>query len=70
MRFVGGRGGRCHDGKPPDIIVRLAQGTVILETELEPAKTVEADALSRVGLVIDGRKVQNVFAVTVPKKLR
>ena len=59
-----------HDGKRPDIIVRLSEGPVILETELEPALTVEADALSRLGMEIDGRRVQNVFAVTVPGRLR
>ncbi len=59
-----------HDGKRPDIIVRLSEGPVILETELEPALTVEADALSRLGMEIDGQRVQNVFAVTVPGRLR
>ncbi len=59
-----------HGGKRPDIIVRLPEGPVILETELEPAPTVEADALSRLGMEIDGRRVQNVFAVTVPGRLR
>ena len=43
---------------------------MILETELEPALTVEADALSRLSMEIDGQKVQNVFAVTVPGRLR
>ena len=59
-----------HGGKRPDIIVRLSDGPVILETELEPALTVEADALSRLGMEIDGRKVQNVFAVTIAGRLR
>ena len=59
-----------HDGRRPDIIVRLPEGPVILETELEPALTVEADALSRFGMEIDGRRVQNVFAVTIPGRLR
>ena len=59
-----------HDGRRPDIIVRLSEGPVILETELEPALTVEADALSRLGMEIDSRRVQNVFAVTVPGRLR
>ena len=59
-----------HDGRRPDIIVRLSEGPVILETELEPALTVEADALSRLGMEIDGRRVQNVFAVTIPGRLR
>ena len=59
-----------HDGRRPDIIVRLPEGPVILETELEPALTVEADALSRLGREINHRRVQNVFAVTVPERLR
>ena len=59
------------DGKRPDIIVRLPQAApVILEIEIEPARTVDADALSRLGMEIDGRKVQNVLAVTVPARLR
>ena len=59
-----------HAGKRPDIIVRLPPGPVIVETEFEPALTVEADALSRLDMEIDGSKVQNVFAVTVPGSLR
>ena len=59
-----------HDGRRPDIIVRLPEGPVILETELEPALTVEADALSRLGMEINGRRVQNVLAVKVPGRLR
>ena len=59
-----------HNGKRPDIIARLSAGPVILETELEPALTVEADALSRLGMEIDGQRVQNVFAVTIPGRLR
>ena len=59
-----------HGGKRPDIIVRLPEGPVILEIELEPALTVEADALSRLGMELDGQKVQNVFAVTVPGRMR
>ena len=59
-----------HGGKRPDIIVRLSEGPVILEIELEPALTVEADALSRLGMEIDGQRVQNVLAVTVPVRLR
>ena len=58
-----------HDGRRPDIIVCLAEGRVILETELEPALTVEAGALSRLGMKIDGQPVQNVFAVIVPGRL-
>ena len=59
-----------HYGRRPDIIVRLPEGPVVLEIELEPALTVEADALSRLGMELDGQKVQNVFAVTVPGRMR
>ena len=57
-------------GPQPDILIRLSQGPIIVETEFEPASTVEADALSRFGMEIDGRKIQNSFAVTVPAALR
>ena len=59
-----------QEGKRPDVLIRLPAGPVILETEVEPAPTVEADALSRLGMEIDGRKVQNVFAVTIPAHIR
>ena len=59
-----------HDGRRPDIIVRLSSGPVVLEIEIEPAPTVEADALSRLGMELDGSRVQNVFAVRVPERLR
>ena len=60
-----------HGRRRPDIVVRLADNPpIVLETELEPAPTVEADALSRLGMEIDGWRVQNVFAVTVPGVLR
>ena len=59
------------NGKRPDIIVRLPQAApIVLEIEFEPARTVQADALSRLGMEIDGAKVQNAFAVTVPARLR
>ena len=57
-------------GPQPDILIRLPQGPIIVETEFEPASTVEADALSRFGMEIDGQKIQNAFAVTVPAALR
>lgn len=59
-----------HGGRRPDILVRLQTRRIILETEFAPARTVEADALSRLGMEIDGRRVENVFAVTIPKSLR
>ena len=59
------------NGRRPDIIVRLPQAApIVLEIEFEPARTVQADALSRLGMEIDGAKVQNAFAVTVPARLR
>ncbi len=59
-----------HGRVRPDIVVRLPENLVALETELEPANTVDADALSRLGLEIGGRTVQNAFAVTLPGQLR
>ena len=57
-------------GRRPDIIVRLQNRAVILELEFEPALTVEQDALSKLGMRIDGRPVQNVFAVVAPRQVR
>ena len=54
----------------PDIVVRRPEGPVVLEVEFEPAATVDADALARLGLEIDGQPVQTAFAVTVPARLR
>ena len=51
-------------------MVRRADGPLVLEVELEPAATVDADALARLGLEIDGQPVQTAFAVTVPGPLR
>ncbi len=59
-----------HVGGRPDIIVRTPDGPVIVEVELEPARTLEADALSRLGTEIDGRKVQVAFAVAIPELIR
>ena len=59
-----------HGRVRPDIVVRRPEGPVVLEIELEPAATVDADALSRLGLDIDGQPVRIAFAVTVPERLR
>ena len=59
-----------HGGRRPDILVRLQDIDVILELEIEPALTVNVDALSKLDMEIDGKPVQNVFAVTVPQHLR
>jgi hypothetical protein len=57
-------------GGRPDIIVRTPDGPVIIEVEFEPARTLDADALSRLGTEIDGRKVQIAFAVAIPEVIR
>ena len=59
-----------HGRARPDIVVHRPEGPVVLEVELEPAATVDADALARLGLEIDGRPIQTAFAVTVPARLR
>jgi len=59
-----------REGSRPDIVVRLDQCAAVIETEVEPARTVEADALSRLGMMIDGQRVQNVYAVKIPSQLR
>jgi hypothetical protein len=59
-----------HVGACPDIVVRTPDGPVIVEVEFEPARTLEADALSRLGMEIDGQKVQVAFAVAIPKEIR
>ena len=59
-----------HGRARPDILLRRAEGPVVLELELEPAATVDADALARLGLDIDGQPVPIAFAVTVPGRLR
>ena len=38
-----------HNGRCPDVIVRLSEEPVILETELAPVLTVEANALHTLG---------------------
>jgi len=53
-----------------DIVLRRDGAPVVLEVEIEPAPTVDADALARLGLEIDGQPVQNTFAVTVPGQFR
>jgi len=59
-----------HSGRRPDILVRLPESSVIIEVEIAPAPTVEADALSRLGFEVHGQEVQNSFAVVVPERLR
>jgi len=59
-----------HIGGRPDIVVRTSDGPVIVEVEFEPARTLDADALSRLGIEIDGQKVQIAFALAIPEAIR
>ena len=59
------QGGRAR----PDVLVQADNGPVIVETEYAPARSVDADALARLGLRIDGETVSVAFAVSVPANL-
>ena len=57
----------------PDIVIRPPDGiAVVLETEFEPARSVEADAQARLGqfLQYNGDRVEQTIAVRVPSELR
>ena len=59
--------------KSPDIVVGYpGESSVIVETEFEPAATVEEDARSRLGVTIKstGDRVEQVVAVRIPDSLR
>ena len=59
--------------KSPDIVVGYpGESSVIVETEFEPAATVEEDALGRLGVIIKstGDTVEQVVAVRLPGSLR
>ncbi len=60
-------------GLQPDIVIRHPGGApVIVETEFEPAATVEDDARARLGKIIAGmgNEVETTIAVCVPVALR
>lgn len=59
--------------KSPDIVVGYpGESSVIVETEFEPARTVEEDARGRLGVTIKstGDRVEQVVAVRIPEILR
>ncbi len=64
---------RALDGNPnlaADIVIRSSGGRpVVVETEYNPARTVEQDARSRLGYSIDGRKIEGALAVKIPEEL-
>ena len=60
-------------GLTPDIVIGHPGGApVILETEWEPAPTVEDDARARLGAIVDadGQRVEQAIAVVAPEGLR
>ena len=60
-------------GKKPDIVLNTPSGVpVVVETEYMPARTVEADALGRLGetLSANGRPIEQVIAVRIPRDLQ
>lgn len=61
-------------GRRPDIVItnESRTGGVILETEFHPARTVETDALARLGgtFAADGSPVEQVVAVRIPAEAR
>ncbi len=62
-----------HPGLQPDIVVHHPGGApVVVETEFEPARTVEDDARARLGLVIaeTGDVVEQAIAIRVPLAMR
>ena len=64
---------RDHPGLQPDIVIRHPGGApVIVETEFDPAHTVEAEARDRLGLVMaeTGDQVEQAIAVCLPAGLR
>ena len=59
--------------KRPDIIIHPPGGIpVVLETEFEPARSVEEDARDRLGQVLqlNGDRIEQTVAVRIPKALR
>lgn len=63
-------------GKPRlqlDILVRHPNGLpVVIETEFAPARTLEDEALGRLGKTLsdDGKRIEQVIALRMPKSLR
>ena len=59
--------------KRPDIVIHPPGGIpVVLETEFEPARSVEEDAQARLGQVLqlNGDQIEQTIAVRIPKALR
>ena len=67
---------RGAPGRSPDLVITAGDGPasapVVIETEYEPARTVEADAAARLGSVLagSGQTVEQAVAVAAPEALR
>ena len=66
---------RDNQAHQPDIVVygeELSATSVVIETEIEPARTVEKDAKSRIGAIFKktGKSVEYAIAVKIPEHLR
>jgi hypothetical protein len=59
-------------GRPDILVVEPNVSPVVIETEVVPAQTVEADALSRLGAQMrtTGREILSAVAVRLPDRLR
>ncbi len=60
-------------GKQPDILIAPPQGQpVIIETEFDPALTVEKDAIGRIGTQLRGTgdSIEGALSVVLPKSLK
>ena len=62
---------RDSAGRPDILIVEPHVAPVVIETELLPAVTVEADAIARLGQALKstGSEIQSSIAVRLPKGL-
>lgn len=59
------------DGRQPDVLVMHPNhGPIIIETEFEPARSVNDDALAKLGLKVYGTPTLVTFAVTLPQELK
>ncbi len=59
------------DGRQPDVLIVREDGiAVIIESEFVPARSVNDDALSKLGLPVNGRPTGVTFAVRLPGDLR
>ena len=58
------------NGRRPDVLIDRDDGLVIIESEFEPAHSVDDDALAKLHLDVRGRSVGVTFALVLPASLR